>query len=546
MLHISSKFIHWIRTHLIPRQKHLLVLPIAVFFLLTALIYAVPQSDSAAVSDTGPSTAGIEKLFFSRSAQKNSFGIKITDPTGASSNPEKALSNQFQYANKGKFTSLAPGEKLDFSYEISNTGTEAVDIRETYYILSFDPQDKSYLDFAMFGGFEPMEYAGAYKGTRPLDPHNLYGNGRLYSFTSDPYTLSGSDEMISSAPSSRRSERYMVFNYYANNERQGDTILIIITLEHKLHSDDDWEPSITDTVIVGGSSSSMEYRTDTDVYFSCGIAALDFINPDNPGYVTFTITDQLGDVTTLTYNDFNSPVLGIQRAYVPFHIPDKTGELTVSITSSDNVVCETKEITATIVSSEENTPPDPTLDMVVSAFGILPIFESSQNHEWVTYNASKNAAGEWEYEEQLHTASLNTNFMLTPDSNVKTAVGTTLGSGYGVNAELTSRVSGASTVFDIQNVYCLFPEFYYLTYSRKLDKTAQDLLSATWEFRVNKYSHSNSRAHYIPPAYPDGLYTVFAIVRDAWTPVGELKGTATAEVNVVGSLYDDWYVSQTK
>lgn len=290
----------------------------------------------------------------------------------------------------------------------------------------------------------------------------------------------------------------------------------------------------------------MEYRADTDVYFSCDIAALDLINPENPGSVTFTVTDQTGAQTVLTYDDFNSPAIGIQRAYVPFHIPDITGELTVSITSSSNVICDIEKIVATVVSSDENTPPDPTLGMTLSVPGPLPMFAESESHEWVTYSASKNASGQWEYEEHTHTASLNMNFSLVPDASVKPEASSTIASGYGITAELKSEVSESSTVFDIQNVYCFFPEFDYRDYSRKLEILSQDMLTTTWAFRENKYSHGSSRVHYIPPAYPDGLYTVFAIVRDAWTPVGELKGSVIAEANIVGSVYDDWHITQTQ
>lgn len=551
MLHLSSKLRNWFKTRIQPLKLTrfgLVSICLASFFMVTSLIYALPLtgSDNNEVPESDSTNSVFENLFVFRNTNQNNLSIKIKDPTGASSDPGKALSNQFEYANGNKLHSFGPGDNLDFSYEITNTGTDAIDIRETYYILSFDKQNPTDLDYAMFRSVAPLNSAGALKGTSALPSYNLDGKGHLFSFTSDPYTLSGSRETISGASRAKRSECYMVLDYYSGNETQGDTILIITTLEYKDHDNDEWGPTITDTVIVGGGTSSMEYRKDTDVYFSCDIAALDYVNPDNPGYVTFTVTDQNGSVTTLTYDDFASPILGIQRAYVPFHIPNREGDLTVSISCSDNLVCDTKEIIATVVNSDEKTPPDPTLSMDISNFGVFPSFKDSEHHDWVTYSAYKNEAGEWEYQEHAHTASLNLNFLLTPDSNVKTAVGSTLGSGYGVNAEITSDISQTSPddpLYNIQNVYCFFPEFNYTEYFRKLEKTAHDDLSNTWEFRVNKYSHSNSRAHYIPPAFPDGLYTVFAFVRDAWTPVGELKGSVTAEVNIVGSLYDDWYIS---
>lgn len=530
--------------------KLLVIICLAMFFLFTALIYAMPLSGSDDEPTEASTFTDVFKNFFqlSKSAE-NSTGFRITDPFGSTTDPETALSNQFRFANQDKLLFLAPGDKLDFGYEISNPGKEAIDIRETYYILTFGPQDGNALDFAIFGGFtspKVNDFFTGYMGDAPLTPNKLDSAGRLYSFSSDIYTLSGSNETINGAPNKLKRERYMVFNCFAGNDVQDETIVVVTTLGYKLHSEDEWQPSITETVKVGGVTEYTEYRTDTDVYFSCDIAALDYINPDNPGYVYFTVTDQTGAQTTLTYSDFSSPVIGVQRAYVPFHIPNVTGDLTVTITSSDNVICDTNEIIATVVSSEENTPPDPSLDMSIAVGRVLPAFSESKRHEWNTYSSWKNESGEWVYEEHIYSAILTNTFKLTPDSNAKTAVGSTLRSGYGVNAEIKSVISANDSVFPVQNVYCTFPEFDYEDYSRKLEIVSEDALTNTWQFRVNPYSHSNSRAHYIPPAYPDGLYTVQAIVRDAWTPIGELKGSVIAEVNIIGSLYDDWYITQSE
>lgn len=551
MLHFSSKplqlaknFINSCRC----RPKYLVLTCVAVLCLITSVIYALPKSAGDPEDETKPAQSDgiLDNLFLYRNkAGSKKSGFQITDPLGSSSDPETALLNQFRYANNyGKFSGILPGDKFDFGYEIRNTGAEAIDIRETYYILSFVPQDPADLDFAMFRSFKPDPFGCAYDGVSPLTPHKLDAEGRLYSFTSDPYTLSGSSETIAGAPIVKRNQRYMVYDRLAGNETQGETVAIVITLGYKLHSSEEWQPSVTQTVISGGLTETTEYRTDTDVYLSCDIAALDYINPDNPGSVTFTVTDQTGKQTTLVYDDFNSPLVGIQRAYVPFHIPDATGDLTVSISSSKNVVCDTEKIVATVVSSEENTPPDPTTDTPIPVSRPLPTFKESTSHEWITYSARKTTSGQWEYEKQTHTASLNTDFKLAPDSSVKTAVGNTMSSGYGVNAEIKSEVSADGPIYNIQNVYCFFPEFDYKDYSRKLEISGQDALTTTWVFRPNQYSQRGSRAHYIPPAYPDGLYTIYATVRDAWTPVGELKSRVTAEVNIIGSLYDDWYVTE--
>ena len=545
MLPFLSKITKWIKDFFKkPRLIHVGVICFAVFFLFVSLNYALPTTGSEGEDTSSTDITNIlDNLFLFRS-QQDTISFQITDPSGASTDPGTALSNQFAYANQNKLASLAPGDKLDLSYEITNTGTKALDIRETYYILSFIQQTPGDLDFAIFADAQLMDTVEAYKGVSALSSQKIDKSGRLYSFTSDPYTLSGSNETVSGSPTAKTSNRYMVFNWYGGNETQGKPVYIIATLEFKEHSSDEWERSITETVVLGGLTRTMEYRTGTDVYISCDFVALENINSENPGYVTFTVTDPTGTTSTLTFNDFCSPVIGIQRAYIPFHIPDVTGNLSVTISSSENVLCDTKQIIATVVSSNEVTPPDPTLDMAISVSASLPIFNESETHKWVTYSASKNAAGEWAYTEHTHTASLNTNFLLSPDSNTNPETNNTMRSGYGITGELRSEITAADPVYNAQNVYCFFPEFGYKDYSRKLEALSQTQLTTTWAFQVNKYSHRSSRVHYIPPAYPDGLYTVFATVRDAWTPVGELKGSVTAEVNIIGSVYDDWYVTE--
>jgi hypothetical protein len=62
--------------------------------------------------------------------------------------------------------------------------------------------------------------------------------------------------------------------------------------------------------------------------------------------------------------------------------------------------------------------------------------------------------------------------------------------------------------------------------------------SVTWQLKVNPWSVTGSRLHYIPIWFPDGDYTAWAQAFYAWSPVGQLFEFKTDSLTIDGDMYD--------
>ena len=149
--------------------------------------------------------------------------------------------------------------------------------------------------------------------------------------------------------------------------------------------------------------------------------------------------------------------------------------------------------------------------------------------------------GWWDHYLEYHSATLGASATLSPDGNSPTAYGNTLKSGYGVTIQVSGTVyrGGDAAVTGVQNAISYFPEFYYATYWRLLDR----LGGGRFCFKVNPYSTLGARTHFTPIWMPDGDYSVSTTVFDAWTPVGMLSKNVTSGVTISGNLWDDWHVA---
>jgi hypothetical protein len=63
-------------------------------------------------------------------------------------------------------------------------------------------------------------------------------------------------------------------------------------------------------------------------------------------------------------------------------------------------------------------------------------------------------------------------------------------------------------------------------------------------FKQNNFSNNGGKIHFTPIWFPDGDYKLYAYIRDAWTPAGELKINITESIKISGNLYQDWHVGQ--
>ena len=147
--------------------------------------------------------------------------------------------------------------------------------------------------------------------------------------------------------------------------------------------------------------------------------------------------------------------------------------------------------------------------------------------------------GEWKFRSSSYRVSLSANMRITCDSKNPTAVGRTMKSGYGINEKVTASISGNGEHTALQNAVTYFPEFYYSSYWRLLERTSNGVL----EFRKNKYSTYNNRTHFTPIWYPDGNYKVYTWVMDCWTPAGMLSMNLTDSLTIKGNVFDDWHIA---
>ena len=117
-------------------------------------------------------------------------------------------------------------------------------------------------------------------------------------------------------------------------------------------------------------------------------------------------------------------------------------------------------------------------------------------------------------------------------------------SGYGVNVKISTRgdTDSSSATTPPQTAVSYFPEFYYRTYWRLLERTRTGYRSV-FEFKNNHYSTYNRRTHFTPVWMPDGSYTVYTYLLDFWTPDGMLGMDLTDSVQISGDLWEDWHIA---
>ena len=320
------------------------------------------------------------------------------------------------------------------------------------------------------------------------------------------------------------------------------------------------------------------YRIDTDVITSTTLSTTDEINNDARATVTFSMGGRNYQMTGVVL-----PKNGSQLVWVKWHTPSEPGEITISISTNKGRLATTT-VRANVVDLNENPPPDPMADDRYDGY-IRPSLPSGQNvtglswgswrcwwHEswvwvpdwkWERGNHGVSCSddctsshgrwidkGEWkdkgwyDYAWDNYSATLSAAMRIIPDEKNPTAAGIVLKSGYGINMTASVQVaSGAPSghITEPQTAVAYFPEFQYTDYWRLLERTSPGY-SAAFQFRVNEYSTYGRRTHFTPAWFPDGNYTVYAQVMDAWTPAGMLQIHLSDTLTVHGNLFSDWHV----
>lgn len=325
-----------------------------------------------------------------------------------------------------------------------------------------------------------------------------------------------------------------------------------------------------------------EYRVDTDVITSVEVSGGQ-ADPDNPVSVRFTIQGRTYTVSNVYYPDGDS-----QLVWVRWHTPDEPCEINISVRVTGGGSAQST-ISCNIVDLSGNDPPNPLADDRNGSFEEAEIPSNSEvisaswgiwspwwqeYWEWVEdwekcwhtdrwtdsegkvhrdrwYHWVDNGYWEdhgwWEFDYESYSASLTSNMRITTDDMSPTATSSRLKSGYGIQQEVSARVTTdqSSAVTAAQNAVTYFPEFGYENYWRLLDPDISGRRS-TFEFRENRFSTYNRRTHFTPIWYPDGSYTPYTWLLDCWTPAGMLSMNLTDSVTIRGDLWEEWHIAPAK
>ena len=325
------------------------------------------------------------------------------------------------------------------------------------------------------------------------------------------------------------------------------------------------------------------YRTDTDVITAIMVSG-EQSDPSHQAEVTFHIKGREYKITGVYY-----PMDGEQLVWVKWHTPNSPEEITITVTASDWVDLEKNEIKVLVKDCGENPPPNPVADDRNDSFDpsklVIPEQEEVKRTTWSVWSPKWHANmtwhenwkwhtsghtgdcpegctvehgrwidegcwqddGWWDFELKVYEASLTASAEITPDENDPTRKSNTIKSGYGIRETVHVKVTtnDSSAVTPLQTVYSFFPEFYYATYFRKLERTG-GILNANYEFANNPYSTYGNRTHFTPIWYKDGSYKIYTYAADCWTPAGMLSVNLTDEVKIEGDLWDDWHIAPQK
>lgn len=324
------------------------------------------------------------------------------------------------------------------------------------------------------------------------------------------------------------------------------------------------------------------YRVDTEVITSTTLTTTGEINNKNKATVTFTMggkSYQMKDVVV--------PKNGSQVVWVKWRTPAEPGEITITI-STNRGTLSTTTIKANVVDLDENPPPDPMADDRNDGY-TSPSLPTGQNVTSLTWSVWRcwwesdwvwkpdwqkddgkhkedcpedctsthtglvdkgkwEDEGEYAYERDTYTASLAATLNMVPDEKNPTASGETLKSGYGVNLTANARMSSGAPSGHItkpQTGVAYFPEFSYKDYWRLLEVTSPGY-AAVFQFKANEYSTYDRRTHFTPVWFPDGSYTVYTEIYDAWTPAGMLQVNLNDSLTISDNLFSDWHIRPLK
>lgn len=190
-------------------------------------------------------------------------GGVVIDPDPDPDNPDpdpdpNKLSTKWANVNAEALANFNPGDKVDLSYKLANTGELAVDVRETFVITSSKAMKDGAPQFRLFSTVS-QDDAGANVGDNVVVTEKKI-DATHYMYTITAYSLNGSDETVTGVTATSMDKAYyLVFDKTADNTFQGATCTIDYLVEAKQHSDGgnaDWVTAATGSLKLGGQTVS--------------------------------------------------------------------------------------------------------------------------------------------------------------------------------------------------------------------------------------------------------------------------------------------------
>lgn len=314
-----------------------------------------------------------------------------------------------------------------------------------------------------------------------------------------------------------------------------------------------------------------EYRVNTEVITAIAVSGGQS-DPDKPVSATFYVNGKSHKVSNIYYPEGDS-----QLAWIRWTTPSAPQKMTITVSVSGGGSSSKATINVNIVDLDKNPPPNPVADDRNDGYTKPSVVNKTQKTSaswsvwrpwWQEYwvwisdwdygdhgedgghwvdNGWWEDHGWWEFDLDRYQASLSASMSIKPDDKSPTASGKAMKSGYGFNQTVTANISTnqSSAVTGAQNAVTYFPEFSYQTYWRLLERMSSGY-SSRFEFMANPYSTYGRRTHFTPIWYPDGSYTPHTWLIDSWTPDGMLSLNLTDNINIRGSLWDDWHIAPQK
>jgi hypothetical protein len=177
----------------------------------------------------------------------------------------------------------------------------------------------------------------------------------------------------------------------------------------------------------------------------------------------------------------------------------------------------------------------------------LPGLGSNSSHTWTEYRYVSGS-----YVQRSYWAELVTSFSITPDPRVYIKDHPDLvESGFGVYVTATTRVNTNYDhpeklvspqmfwVFYPETGYWDDPKWYRFADALELESGTIGAISTNrWQYPVSPYSVTNSRLHYTPVWFPDGMYEAVGQAFYGWSPAGQLYTQSSDSVEIQGNMYE--------